>query len=360
MRRLNRYIGATIFGSVSAALFVLLSLDMISAVVEQVGELKGDYTFFEALKYVALTVPSRIYEWIPLSALVGCLFGLGSLASSSELVVMRSAGVSVARISWFVTKPVLMFIIAGVLLGEYVTPVTDQLAESRRALAQGEKKALQSRRGLWSREGNEFMHFNAVLPNGVLYGITRYHFDQQGRLLSSSFIERATYQGATESRDSYWLEEQGQITEFSGGSDEVRRWQFSTRRWLTQISPGLLNVLVLSPDALSIRSLYSYASYLVDQGWESDEYWLAFWQKVLRPLAVLSLVLIGISFIFGPLRQVTMGFRIFTGIVIGSAFDICQGLLGPSSLVFGFSPLLAVLIPIVACLVVGTSMLRNR
>lgn len=353
MRRLSRYIGTTVATSVTAALLVFLSLDVISAIVDQLGELKGDYTFIEALIYVGLTLPSRIYEQIPLSALVGCLFGLGMLASSSELVVMRAAGISVAKISWSVMKPVLLFIAVGLALGEYVTPVSDQIAESRRAIAQGEQQALQSRRGLWNREGNEYMHFNAVLPNGVLFGVTRYSFDSAGRLRSSSFVERATYQS-----DGKWLEEQGRVTEFTESS--TTQTQFTTRQWEAEISPELLNVLILEPDALSIRSLYSYSRYLENQSLDSDEYQLAFWQKVLQPLATASLVLIAISFIFGPLRQVTMGYRIFTGVVFGIVFDTSQNLLGPSSLVFGFSPLIAVAIPIVICFCIGFVLLRNR
>ena len=146
---------------------------------------RWENNFVEALIYVALTLPSSVYENIGFSALVGCLIGLGALASSSELVVMRAAGVSVAQITWAVMKPVLLFIVMALLLGEYVTPLSDQVAESRRAIAQGDTRALESKHGLWNREGNEFMHFNAVLPNGKLYGVTRYN-----ALHHTLFVER--------------------------------------------------------------------------------------------------------------------------------------------------------------------------
>ncbi|TQV85673.1 LPS export ABC transporter permease LptG [Exilibacterium tricleocarpae] len=352
MRRLNRYVGRAIIGSVATVLLVLVALDGISALVDEMSDRKDAYTGLEVLIYVGLTLPARLYEQIPFAVLVGCLWGLGSLAGASELVVMRAAGVSVARVSWMVLKPVLWFMALGLALGEYVIPYTDQIAESRRALAQGEDRALQSRRGLWSREGDEYMHFNAVLPNGVLFGVTRYGFDERRQLVFSSFTKRATYQGG-----GVWLEEQGQVTDLSGA--EITTSTFTTRRWRTGISPALLNILVLPPEALSIRRLYSYATYLGQQGLGSDEYWLAFWQKLLQPLAAASLVLIAISFIFGPLREVTMGFRVFSGVVVGIVFRTSQDLLGPSSLVFGFSPLLAVLVPILICAAVGVVLLRR-
>jgi len=351
VRKLSHYIAKSVIGSVAMVLLVIVSLDAIAALVAELGELQGAYNFAEALVYVCLTLPSSIYDNIPFSSLVGCLIGLGILANSSELVVMRAAGVSVAQITWAVMKPVLLFIGLGLFLGEYVTPLSDQIAESRRAIAQGDTRALESRHGLWNREGNEFMHFNAVLPNGKLFGVTRYQFTEEGQLKASSFARTAIYQG------DHWLEEEGRETRFLPQGTQVHA--FTLRPWQTQLSPQLLNVLVLEADALSIQNLYSYANYLAGQGLNSAEYWLAFWKKLLQPFVTASLVLIAVSFIFGPLREVTMGYRIFMGVIVGIVFRTVQDLLGPASLVFGFSPLLAVSVPMFACLLLGLWMLRK-
>ncbi len=353
MQKINRYIARNVIGAVMVVLLVFVSLDAIAAIVDQIGSLVNDYDMTEALIYVAITLPNRIYEFIPFSALVGCLLGLGMLASSSELVVMRAAGVSVLSISWAVIKPVLLVVFLGIVLGEYVTPLTEQLSTSRKDIARGVPSALQTQQGLWNREGNEFMHFNAVLPNGRLYGITRYHFNDDKELVSSSFAETAIYQG------DHWQEENVAETLFEANGTSQRK--FPIRRWDNDLSPRVLNVLVLDPSALSIQNLWSYTRYLDSQGLDSREYELSFWQKVLQPLGTLSLVLIAVSFVFGPLRQVTMGFRIFSGVIFGVIFRTLQDLLGPASLVFGFSPLVAVLLPIAICTLVGATLLaRNR
>ncbi|GAB3093512.1 LPS export ABC transporter permease LptG [Aestuariicella hydrocarbonica] len=351
MRKLSRYIGRTVIGAVAMVLLVIVALDAIAALVDQLGELKGDYDFIEALMFVGLTLPGRIYENIPFSSLVGCLVGLGILAGSSELVVMRAAGVSLAQITWAVMKPVLFFIGLSLVLGEYVTPLTDQIAESRRAIAQGDRHALESRHGLWNRDGKEFTHFNAVLPNGRLYGVTRYQFDDQGKLLASSFARTAIFQ------KDHWIEESGKETVLT--ETGIEKHDYAWRRWDTKLSPALLNVLVLEPDALSIQDLYSYSKYLQQQDIESSQYQLAFWKKLLQPLATASLVLIAVSFVFGPLREVTMGYRIFTGVIVGIVFRTSQDLLGPASLVFGFPPLMAVLIPVLICAAIGILLLRK-
>ncbi|MNN71561.1 Lipopolysaccharide export system permease protein LptG [compost metagenome] len=108
-----------------------------------------------------------------------------------------------------------------------------------------------------------------------------------------------------------------------------------------------------------MTGLWRYIHYLGEQGLNNSRYWLAFWTKSLQPLVTATLVLLAISFIFGPLRSVTLGQRVFTGVLVGFVFRIAQDLLGPSSLVFGFSPLLAVLVPAGICALAGVWLLRR-
>lgn len=351
MKKIRHYIGRTVAGSIAVVLLVVVALDFISELVEQSGKVAGNFTFGEVIVYALLSIPSSIYDYLPLASLVGCLIGLGLLANTSELTVIRAAGVSIAQIIWVVMRPILGYIALGIFLGELVTPTTDQYAESRKAIALGHQSALQGQRGVWNREGNEFMHFSAVLPNGKLFGVTRLLFDDQGQLLSSTYVESAIFQ------EDYWFERNGTRSVLEG--DQVTTEFFATNVWRSELSPKLLDVLVLSADDLPMKRLYSYADYLERQGQDGREYKLAFWQKALQPLATASLVMIAISFIFGPLRQVTMGFRIFTGVIVGIVFRTSQDLLGPSSLIFGFSPLLAVLIPIMLCALFGWLLLRR-
>jgi len=351
MNQIKKYIGSSVWNAVVMVLLVIVSLDVIASLVDELADLKGGYTLLKAVFYVALKIPSSVYEYLPLSSLVGCLIGLGVLASTSELVVMRASGVSVNRIIWAVFRPVFLFVVIGALIGEYIAPYSDQYADSRRALDLGHKRALQSVRGKWNREGNEFMHFNAVLPNGKLYGVTRFRFDEGDNLIQARFVDSAIYQG------DHWFEQGVEITHFS--SSGIRRENLSNSRWESEVSPSLLNVLVLEPEDLPMKRLLDYSAYLEKQNLDATEYRLAFWQKALQPLATLSLVMIAISFILGPLRQVTMGFRIFVGVIIGMVFQMSQRLLGPSSIIWGFAPVLAVLIPIGVCFIIGLILLKK-
>nr|WP_298148192.1 LPS export ABC transporter permease LptG [uncultured Pseudomonas sp.] len=351
MVRLDRYIGTQVLFSILAVLGIIVSLGLLFAFIDEMGDVEAGYGLLDAAWYVFLTLPRRIYEMLPMAALVGSLIGLGSLASSSELTVMRAAGVSVGRIVWAVMRPLLVLMLVGILIGEYLAPVSENKAEADRAMAQGGGEAQSAKHGLWHRQGDEFVHINAVQPNGVLFGVTRYRFDDQRHMLSSSFARKAHYQGE------YWQLEDVVTTLLHEQNTEVVKAE--SERWDVQLNPQLLSTVVLAPDALSITGLWRYVHYLADQGLNNGRYWLAFWTKVLQPVITMALVLLAISFVFGPLRSVTLGQRVFTGVLVGFVFKISQDLLGPSSLVFGFSPLLAVLVPAGICALVGLWLLRR-
>lgn len=350
MRKLDRYIAWNVLAAMVLVLVVLVLLESLFFFLAQLDDIRANYKTMNVLVYTVMMMPRKIYEFLPVSALIGCLAGLGSLASSSELVVMRAAGVSLWRMVWAVMKPALLMMVFGSLMGEYVSPVSEQVAETQRRILRS-SQGVYSGEGVWHREGNEFMYFNAVEPNGVLYGVSRFVFDDDMHLQESSFAQRAIFQ-----KDHWLLED---ITTSRLDGEKFVEEQATILPWETSLTTTLLKVVVVSPDALSISGLKTYTDYLDEQGLDAGEYDLAFWKKALQPLSIFSLVLVGISFVFGPLRSVSMGLRIFSGVITGVVFMIAQNLLGPSSLVFGFPPVLAVLFPVVICVLVGAALLRK-
>ncbi len=351
MAKLDRYIGMSVLVAILAVLGIILGLASLFAFIDEMGDLSDTYSVLDASYFVLLTAPRRLYEMLPMAALIGCLIGLGSLASSSELTIMRAAGVSIGRIVWAVMKPMLVLMLVGLLIGEYIAPVTENKGQAERSLAQGGGEAQSSKRGMWHRQGDEYVHINSVQPNGLLLGVTRYRFDAERKIITSSFARRATY-----STDHWQLND---VTTTHFRLDHTEVIKAPEERWDVSVTPELLNTVVLAPESLSITGLWDYIHYLADQGLNNARYWLAFWGKVLQPVVTAALVLMAISFIFGPLRSVTLGQRVFTGVLVGFTFKIAQDLLGPSSQVFGFPPLLAVLLPAGICALAGVWLLRR-
>ena len=98
MKKLNRYVSEVVGSAILMVLLVIIGLDAIASIIDEMENIKAGYTFWAVLKFVLYSVPGDVYEFLPFAALVGSLAGLGALANNSELVVIRSAGVSTGRI----------------------------------------------------------------------------------------------------------------------------------------------------------------------------------------------------------------------------------------------------------------------
>ena len=128
MVKLDRYIGSSVFMAILAVLGIILGLATLFAFIDEMGEVSDTYTLVDVLSYVLLTAPRRLYDMLPMAALIGCLIGLGSLASNSELTIMRAAGVSIGRIVWAVMKPMLLLMVAGAMYSPINTPTTIRIS----------------------------------------------------------------------------------------------------------------------------------------------------------------------------------------------------------------------------------------
>ena len=271
MRKITRYVFMSVFNAIALTLLVFISLFFILTLIDQLDSLRGNYTAYEALINVVLRMPEGLNTLIPFSCLIGCLAGLGALATSSELVIIRAAGVSTKRIVWMALRPALVFMLLQLIVSEYVAPYAEQMAINRKAIAL-QTSVKQSQKS-WNHETNEFMHFDAVLPSGVIYGLSRYQLNDEHQLVAASFTKQAIYQG------DHWQEEDVAITHVE--KDSTRVENIPSRRWDSRLTPDLLNVLVLDPDSLSLRNLFYYNHYLTQQKIENNDYSLAFWKKSL-------------------------------------------------------------------------------
>lgn len=356
MKILDRHISRTVLLAMAVVILLMGTLDLIFTLLDQIADTDENYSLFDAVSYVLLTTPTTLYEMLPFTALGGALIGLGVLASNNELVVMQAAGVRTLRIVLAVLKPTFLVMGLSLLIGEYVSPPLEQTAKSNRAIAQSANASVSSEQGNWQRIGSDFVHINAIAPGGrSLFGVTRYTVDQNRQLVSASFAESARY--VETAKGNYWLLEN--IDESLIGQRKITSNHYLQEDWRAELSPELLSVLLVEPDEQSITGLYRLARYFDTEGLDSGPYYLAFWKKLTQPIATLALVILAISFVFGPLRESTMGFRVFVSIAIGLLFTIAQRMMEPASLIYGFNPLLAVLLPILICAILGFTLLRR-
>lgn len=343
MRLLGRYIAHSVLLSTLAVLVVIVGLDLVFSLLDEMDNLRGDYGFFEVVSYLVIRLPGRFYLFLPIAILVGVLIGLGNLAATSELTVMRAAGVSIPSLIFQAFKPVFILLMLAMLASEFLLPSLGQFSDTYRwEKLNGKRQSnLMTSQDLWLKENNNFYSINLARDDGQLHGIRVFELNEDWSLKKMISAPRADY------IDKRWQLSNARDITFN--ATNLEETTFEKLVINLPIEPEYVALQAFEAADLPPSQLWKYAGYLTAKGQPSGYYWLAFWKKVLLPVTVFAVVLLGASFTFGPLRSVPAGTRVFHGIVIALSVKFVQDLLGPSALLWGFNPALAVLIPAGFC-----------
>jgi len=338
MRILDLYIGRVIASTTFITLAVFISVSGIIKFVEQMRAIgRGDYDLAHAALYVLYYVPRDIEVFFPMSALIGGLIGIGMLASNSELVVMQAAGLSRLDIIKSVMKTAILLIIVSMAVGEWLAPSGEAKARQIRAQAISGGSLIASKNGVWAKDGDYFVNIGEVLDKGQLKKIQIYGFNEQLKIDSWLSATSAIYQ------DDTWL--LSGVEEFVLIDNEILTENYEQKIWNSSLTPKKLGVVTVTPESLSLRGLVDYLDYLEANEQDPSRYQLAFWRKIMQPLTVAVMLLVALSFIFGPLRSVSMGARIMMGVFTGILFFISNEVLGSLSLVYQLPPILGAMLP---------------
>ena len=350
---IDRYIARAILAGTFMSLFVFGALFAFIAFVAELQSVgMNNYGVLQAMLYVLLNLPLLLYQVFPSAMLLGGLLSLGALASTSELIVMRAAGISIMRITSAVLKAGVLLIVVVVVLGEFVAPEAIAMAKTMRAEALEGRVLTRDRTGLWSKYGNNFVYIGTVLPDVQLRDVVIYELDDEQRLKKTSFAEQAHYEGE--------LWHLKRVTNSVIDKDRVTSTFNETETWPAMVSTDLFNVLNLEPEDMSASELWGYSLYLDENELDSDAFWLAFWVKVFTPLTSVGMLMIAIPLVLtSSSRSGGTGQRIMIGVLIGVAFYVLNRVVNQMGIIYGVTPILSAGLPSILVILISMTLIRR-
>jgi lipopolysaccharide export system permease protein len=338
VRVLTGYIVREILKGSFVALLLLLTLFNLFTFSDELKDMGGGYGLKEILYYLALTSPRVFYELVPASALLGSLFILGAMGNNRELIAMRAAGLSVFGIIRAVMLAGAILVFISILVGEFVAPVTERMAQMVRVSARNEQVLMNARYGLWLREGKKFINVRQIEDNGNLADISIYELDDQQHLQFAMHADQAAFLG----------KQQWQMKNIKKSEISTQQMLASTQDnqlWKSSIAPNLLKIVVVNPNNLSLYDLASYVGFLKKNHQKSHVFELAFWGRIVNPLVTFVMLLLSAPFVIGVKRGVSAGGRMMIGVVIGMGFNIIDKIVGHIGLIYDLNPPLMAFIP---------------
>lgn len=351
MRVLQRYFAINI---IQAVAFVLLALLALITFMDLTSELpsvgKGGYQFQHAVIYVALLIPGHVYEVMPMAALMGTIYAMAQFASSSEFTIMRASSMSTRMAGGMLFRIGILFVAVTFIFGELITPRTAPLAEKLRLAAKGSTMTQEFRSGMWTKDvvhadgvtgpvnGSRFFNVRQIRPDGTLVDVKLYEFDSNMRMRSLITAATATFGGNNRWRLADVTETRftntrtlptpgaplapGTTIQSSYGQETagVTTRKLPTLEIASEITPRILTVSSADPARMSANELAVYTRHLAENRQETERFKIAFWKKLIDPLAIFVLMAMALPFGYLQARSGGVSLKVFIGIMLGVGF----------------------------------------
>lgn len=353
MRIIRSYMAGAILSTTILVLSVLLAL---GGFIEFVGQLDdigiGQYGVLQALAYVLMKLPEAGFTMLPMGVLLGGMLGLGALANGSEMIALRAAGASPVALARSVLVTGIGLALFGMVLGLYLAPPLERYSRQYRTFAMHGPSGLASTESAWVRDGDVIMNMSRLGDPSRFGGVYLFRLGGGGRLAS---VARAESAGLGVGKE--WTLNNFEESRFDDKGVSVRR----ERRFaeLTGLSPELLSLTVVRPEALDGLALWRYIRYLRENELDSRRFEVAFWGRIASATAIAPMCVLALTFAFGQMRRAGNGARMLIGLVIGLAYFLGSRGLADGGAVYNFDPLLVGWLPTVL-LAIATAVVLAR
>jgi lipopolysaccharide export system permease protein len=352
MKSIRKLIYGETLASITAVTLGFLALFLFFDLVDELQSLgKGNaleggvYQLRHALLFVTLLLPSRLYELLPISVLIGTIIVMARLAQSSEYTILRTSGLGPWRALRILVTLGSFFVLLSFLVGDYVAPAADRASQLLKARYQGRITVGQT--GAWLREKQDLSSFvvnvQSLTPQNHMQGVQIYEFDGRNRVVSVTQAEQARF-----GKDDAWELEQVHRTEFTEPPSRqrapdkagesalpdkrldvrIQRSKFDGWSWPTQITAEMVSVALLRPDRMRTVDLFSYIRHLEANGQTAQRYEIEFWKKVFYPLSCLVMVVLALPFAYLHMRSGGIASYVFGGVMIGISFFLLNNVFG--------------------------------
>ena len=196
MKIRDRYIAKTVLMYSLVVMLVWLSIYSFFNFLSELNSVgTSSYTILEAIKYIVLRIPEVAYDQASAVILLGCVLGMGHLATTGQLLIFRVSGLSVLKTTWIAVKNALILIFLVIFIGEAFAPALTKYAESERSSALGQASLSNNQDGFWIRDGDNFINVENNVDGSLFSGITIFEVNKSNKIERIINSENANFDG---------------------------------------------------------------------------------------------------------------------------------------------------------------------
>jgi len=332
MKTVRRLIYSEVFSAIAFIALAFLALFFFFDLVDELPAVgRGgvlDYQLSHALLYSALLIPNHLYELLPIAVLIGCVYVLTRLAQSSEFTILRTSGLGPWRALGTLLQLGLMFAALTFVMGDYIAPPADRLAQLVKARYQGRITVGQT--GAWLKEkraaSTAAVNVRSLLPDGTMGIVRIFEFDDAGHLVTTLQAPSARFgpPGSWTLLDA----ERMDLGQATSDAPAIARETFGELTWPTTLTTEMVASTLINPTRMSTVDLFMYQRHLKENQQTGQRYEIAFWRKVFYPLSCLVMVVLALPFAYLHFRSGGITAYVFGGVMAGISFVLLNNVFG--------------------------------
>ena len=357
MKMRERYIAKTLLSYTLVVLLVWLSIYSFFNFLEELNMVgSNSYTILSAIKYIILKIPEVTYSQASPIILLGCVLGIGHLATTNQLLIFRVSGASILKITGITLKNALIFVVAIIAIGEAIAPMSSNFAEQSRANALGHNSVSTSQEGFWIRDGVNFINVKKNIDGKLFSGITVIEVNSSNKIEGVIKSENAVFDGNS-------LDMGG--TEIFSISDEsffdnISLKKYNSYNKAVSFDQDLIDSLKKEPKDLTTWTIIKQIQFLSDNKLRSGVFEVELYKRLMKPVTLVAMILLAMLFIFGSTRDITLGKKIFFGVALGLSFEMLSRIASALALSFDFNPLMSAILPSTLVMIISITLLIQK
>ena len=357
MKIRERYIRKTLANFTLLVLVIWLGVYSFFNFISEMSSIgQVNYTTLEAFRYIALQIPEVAYKHASPVILLGCVLGMGHLATTNQLLVLRVSGISIFKLTVFTIKTALIFVIAVIAIGEIFAPIASDEAEKGRSIALGQSIASQSQEGFWIRDGENFINVQKNIDGKLFSDVTIIEVSSSNKISTVITSENATFDGKSLEMNNAEIFSIDGTKEF----DNISLKEPNSYNKIVSFDQDLIDSLKKEPEDLTTWNIYKQIQFLSKNKLRSGIFEVELYKRLIKPITLVAMILLAMLFIFGSTRDVTLGRKIFFGVAVGLSFEMLSRIGGAMALSFDFNPVMSAILPTIVVIVIAITLLIQK
>lgn len=302
-RALDKFVLGELIGPFFFGIMVFTTIMVAGGLLFRLAELiiQRGVSIGVVFRLFLYSLPGIVALTIPMSCLLATLIGFSTMSANSELVALKSAGLSFNRIIRAVIVVAVFVSFVAMFFNETLVPMSEKASGNvmmyevmKQTPAMFKEKVF-----LKQEEGGELkrvIYVNKMsVGNGDMSGVRIQEYEK-GELSRLTSAEKGAW------IDGSWWIYDGQVFEVKNKVEASPLFKFEKQQLNLNLAPDELKHTSEDPDQMGVRELYKLIKTKNKMGEDPSKLWVALHFRISIPWACVVLALVGAALGSRPQR----------------------------------------------------------